>query len=97
MPPRSKNRKPLPPAAEPAELIPLMDTQALRAAGLAWAATRQGWLGAHRRRRELGLQEAFIKVGTHHRSPVLVDVVRFKELLRERAARDAEAATERAS
>ena len=62
-------------------LVPLTDTEALKAAGVVYPATEHGWRWLYRMRHERGLDQAFRRVGRR----VLVDVPAYLAAVRESA------------
>jgi hypothetical protein len=70
-----------PPAAPPT-LVPLTDLASLRAAGITYPETIDGWRWLYRMRRERGMQRAFRRVGRR----VLVDVPGYLAAVREQPA-----------
>lgn len=63
-------------------LIPIADTEALRAAGISYPSTEHSWRWLYRQRHERGLAGAFRRVGKR----VLVDTEEYVRLVRAQAA-----------
>lgn len=59
-------------------IVPLTDTERLKALGAEYPETLDGWRWAYRCRHERGIADAFLRQGRR----VLVDVPRYLELLR---------------
>lgn len=70
------------PAAPAAKIIPINDIETIRAAGLHYPETVDGWRWLWRTRHKQGLERAFIQIGRR----VMVDVDAYVEAMRARAA-----------
>ncbi len=68
--------------AEPPTLVPLTDLESLRAAGIQYPETVDGWRWLYRVRAERGMERAFRRVGRR----VLVDVPAYLAAVRREPA-----------
>ena len=62
--------------------IPMTDLETLRAAGICYPTTLNGWRWLFRHRHERGLEDAFRRIGRR----IVVDPERYRELVRARPA-----------